>query len=412
MAPKTQEHTGVHPKHKRTPSNLLKSLVTTRSQGAAATKPTSPTKVVVQPPSARKASKEPSVQPIRPLSPSPPLGEIHNNRERLRSQDSPRARDGGNDKSTTLHKRNKSAVSLRSLGRKNSQKSTKSKALDAEKKVVEPKKSKSSTNLAAIFSRPKSSRSNGGKEEDVVKDKENRTPRHTAQEAPAPPIWAQFATPQTQEIKRTTKIPLNDNWNVGDELALYTPQEYSPSKGRNFFEQQPALAGKDLPRLRPGSGTVTPSPSTNSLIDTFAKLRKSTTTASCTPSDHHTSKQEDKALNIGHENGKHGKVAVTKGEKTMDSEPLRPGSAATKRGSRVMAAVAVLNGKSKEPMPVAKDTVSSPAEVESAFEKMLVSNHNRGQSAFGSCLAGIKEYCSGCERKDESFGYKHESRLD
>ena len=375
MASQAQETSESNARHKRTPSNVLKSIVATRSQNTKPSKSQSPTKVDAHRSSTRTTSKGLSAISTQSRTLSPPLGEIHNNRDRVRSppQRSIGVCDEGKDKSKMLHKRNKSAVSLKSLGRKTSQKSSKSKAVDADEKNAEPIKSKSSTNIAAIFSKSKSSKSRE-KGVDEVRNKENETPIRSAEGAPPPPIWAQFTTPQTQEIK-TTKIPLNDQWNIEDEAALYTPQDYSPSKGRNFFEQ-PALAGKDLPRPRPISSMATPSPSSNSLIDTFTKLRKSSTSTSSAPAEHKPRREHDKGHKSKQEESKHTKVPTSSAGQGNGDESSKPGLTITKRGSRVMAAVAVLNGKSRDVATASKDAVANPANIESAFEKMLVSNGN------------------------------------
>ena len=389
MAQRSHEADETHTKHKRTPSNVIKSMVTTQGQKATASKQASPSKAGARGPTTRTASKGPPTLPAQSLDPSPPLGEILNNRERIRSP--PRgtaiANKGENHQSPLLHKRNKSAVSLKGLGRKNSQKSAKSKVGYVEDK--EPlKKSKSSTNLAAIFSRPKSSKG-GSKEEDSVKTKgkENQTPSQIADEAP-PPIWAQFANPQTHEIKRTTKIPLNDKWDVEDEVALYTPQEYSPSKGRNFFEQPPTLAGKDLPKPRPRSGILSPSPSTNSFIDTLTSLKQSSTSTASASSEQRTSNNHpDRSRKASREDGRLGQHPAASEDRKISDGSARPGLTIAKRGSRVMAAVAVLNGKSKDvAASPTKKVASNPAEIERAFEKMLVSS----QITMKPCLAHFR----------------------
>ena len=78
------------------------------------------------------------------------------------------------------------------------------------------------------------------------------TPPSTAPTAP-PPIWAQFATQPITDLSSTMKVPINDKRNVEEEMALYTPQEYSPSKGRNFHDEQPTLAQRGGIKTRPQS---------------------------------------------------------------------------------------------------------------------------------------------------------------
>lgn len=96
------------------------------------------------------------------------------------------------------------------------------------------KKSKSSTSLSALLSRPRSS-TKSAKDEAMCRqnNKENETPYNSAEMAP-PPIWAQFATQAFQERLSTTKVPLNDRFDVQEEIALHTPQDYSSLKPKIF----------------------------------------------------------------------------------------------------------------------------------------------------------------------------------
>ena len=129
------------------------------------------------------------------------------------------------------------------------------------------KKSKSSTSISAFLSRPKSSKGAKKEIESQAKEKENVTPPSTANTAP-PPIWAQFATQPTVDLGSTMKIPLNDKRNVEEEMALYIPPEHSPSKGRNFHDDQPTLAQRRGIKTRPQSLYLPLGISSNSPVDT------------------------------------------------------------------------------------------------------------------------------------------------
>ncbi|KAK3077347.1 hypothetical protein LTS18_010521, partial [Coniosporium uncinatum] len=91
------------------------------------------------------------------------LSDIHNNQQNIPSSPSKEQKE---ERPKGLHKKTKSSVSLRSLGRdkdKEKDRETKSpskkslRSKEGKESQAKPKKSKSSTNLAAIFSRPKSS---------------------------------------------------------------------------------------------------------------------------------------------------------------------------------------------------------------------------------------------------------------
>jgi hypothetical protein len=125
-----------------------------------------------------------------------PLGEILNEQRPSKQERQPNA-----SKGATLHKRTKSAVSLRSL-------TGGSKPKDSREEKENPlrsmsKKSKSSTNLAALFSRPKS---RGRKDESVGDDhdKENANPSTVHQDYSPTPIWAQFAANRSEEVEHIT----------------------------------------------------------------------------------------------------------------------------------------------------------------------------------------------------------------
>ena len=223
------------------------------------------------------------------------------------------------------------------------------------------KKSKSSTSLSAIFSRPGSSKDNKDEELQEQKNKENQTPPQT-------PIWAQFATVQNQfEVSSTTKVPLNDRQDLRGEMALYTPRHYSPSKQRNFPEnERPTLSGRSNAKSRPKSECLS-NTTQASFAETVSGLRKSRQSKEVARSDFDPSRKpcsDDQN--------------ARRGPSDRQSRPKDEPPALTigKRGSRVMAAVAAFNGKSKElPKEPTNESVSERLDseaIESAFESLLV----------------------------------------
>jgi hypothetical protein len=163
----------------------------------------------------------------------------------------------------SLHKKTLSTISLKSLAGRDADKVSKSK--DKEVKSKKPKKTKSSTNLGNLLSRPKSSKSLRKQaledEEPARHDKENRSPSTSPIEVPSrPPIYAQFSS------ECFTKQPLGGKF-LEDEIDLYTPQQYSPGKQRNFYGGlggQPTLVHRDDASQRPKSTFL---PSTFSIQD-------------------------------------------------------------------------------------------------------------------------------------------------
>ena len=240
------------------------------------------------------------------------------------------------------------------------------------------KPSKSSTSIAALLSRP---RSKGVKAEDAhgQKDKENQRPPSSAG-MPPPPIWAQFATQGFEESPHTTKIPLNDRFALEEEVALYTPQDYSPSKQRSFPDhQQPTLSRKPESKPRPKSECIAAGPAPASFAESISGMRKSGLDKSqvdlsnqkwakkaverrqnCLPEEKHLSERLSSVEN-----------------RKVSNDSAGSNLPMPQHGSRVMAAVAAFNGKAKElPKAPPGDTEIvqlDPKTIESAFESLLVS---------------------------------------
>ncbi|KAJ4371556.1 hypothetical protein N0V83_004775 [Neocucurbitaria cava] len=290
----------------------------------------------------------------------------------------------------SLHKKTLSSVSLRSLARKEEKsKDRQSDEARGEQKAenigAKPKKTKSSTNLAAMFGK---SKSRDTKQSPVKepRDKENATPPNSAAAA-APlrtPIWAEFSS--QQEITTTSKVPLNDHRrSIEEEIALYTPQDYSPSKQRNFFDYgQPSLQQRPVVKERPKSMVVPKSTSTTSMFETF------------------TRKKSNDRVPLSDTKGNEGRVKGSASSKSiparpilgrastdtsrtdMAAKPVTQPTATSKKPNRVMAAVAAFNGKSKQPDAApASPTKLDPATVDAEFEVVLESRniptHQRAQ---------------------------------
>ncbi len=239
-----------------------------------------------------------------------------------------------------------------------------------------PKKTKSSTNLASMFGR---SRSRDRKQSPVKepRDKENTTPPASpSTHSPSrPPIWAEFSS--QQEIKITSKIPLNDQRrSLEEEMALYTPQNYSPSKQRNFFDYgQPSLQSRSAVKERPKSMFVPKTTSTTSLLDPFTR-KKSSDRVPLSDTKGNEGRADESAFHSG-KLGRPtlGRASTDVSRKDVDvfsvSQPVSP----VKKQNRVMAAVAAFNGKSKQgDVTPTSPTKLDPYVVDTEFEEVLVSS--------------------------------------
>lgn len=203
-----------------------------------------------------------------------PLGERELNRdadsgEYRRMIEEEKEKQAGRSKSRGrgLHKKTKSVVSLRSLvgggekkdkeKRSSDDENSDGKSQEQDEKKI--KKSKSSTSLSALLSKPRSSRSrkrDAAKDKDKDKDKENLTPPSSSGETISP-IWAQFATQPFQNQQGSFQAPVSrpgTGRSIEEEMRLYTPRDYSPSKQRNFGGyEQPTLSRRPVQRERPKS---------------------------------------------------------------------------------------------------------------------------------------------------------------
>jgi hypothetical protein len=298
-------------------------------------------------------------QPMACLPPDHPhsraLGELQQNQQTQpplspkKSRERPNTSDDG---LKYLHKKTLSSISLKSLSSKDADRPTKSK----ETKEKKPKKTKSSTNLATLLGRPKSSKNlhkyAAEQEAREQKDKENRHPEN----APVrPPIYAQFSS------EYFTKQPLGGKF-LEDEIDLYTPQDYSPGKQRNLYEgpnTQPTLTKRDesVRSQRPKSTYL---PSSFSIQDLTRRVSGG--------SSRHSAESSRRVS---------GERRPSFDRKTTDN------STKSTRGQRVMQAVSAFGGKPKELEANSAERVLEDKDVEREFEAMLdrrnIPEHQRGK---------------------------------
>ena len=275
-----------------------------------------------------------------------------------------------------LHKKTLSTMSLRSLGKdkaKDQQSIDLRRSQGEEDFLEKSKKIKSSTNLASMFGKSKSKKIG----QSSTKDKENTVPFAPAlsSEPPPTPIWAQFSSQPLQDVTTTSKVSLNDQRrSLEDEIHLYTPQDYSPSKQRDFFGVgQPSLQKRPTPKERPKSMHVPKS--TTSLLDTFSR-KKSIDRAPLTDAQGNGERTRDSSPSKSKPTRPAlGRASTDLCRQFMTTGEVEPPPSPTKKQNRVMAAVAAFNGKAKQadapPAPPAKEL--DPKVVDAEFEEVLVS---------------------------------------
>ncbi|PQE16871.1 gtpase binding rid1 protein [Rutstroemia sp. NJR-2017a BBW] len=233
-----------------------------------------------------------------------------------------------------LHKKTLSVLSLKSLASptKDADKS----ASVREGKGKKPKKTKSSTNIVNLLSRPKSSKSLRLDVELAVrnsKDKENRTPDCSSpvpDSASQPPIYSQFSS------EMFAKQPLGGKF-LEDQIDLYTPDNYSPSKQRNFCNEQntqPSLTSRDG-SIRPHSTYL---PSSFSIQDIHRKSGDNRFSI-----DTHRRVSDEKRQSCDVRTSGESRPSFQRASTSTSSLQ----TTSSKRGSRVMAAVSTFTAKAR-----------------------------------------------------------------
>ncbi|KAL8949715.1 MAG: hypothetical protein Q9222_004207, partial [Ikaeria aurantiellina] len=278
-----------------------------------------------------------------------------------------------------MHKKSKSSVSLKSLI--GNDKARSKPCPQGSEDGVTLKRPKSSTGLSALLSRSKAPKEPGPNCKSPIKDKENRTPPHTADIA-SPPIWAQFASQQQQrpsDLLLATNMPLGGCSAATRDAPVYTPQECSPSKQRNFHDHRPTLTPKTDQKPRPKSEITSAQEDRNQLADSSTGVQKQLepnrmqaqersigANLKRDPERSRAIKRPDR--DVGQQNGN--TVRDTAGDAGAVAAQKQ-----ISRGSRVMAAVAALGGTHKDasggPIATASPCIIDVKAVENDFEALL-----------------------------------------
>jgi hypothetical protein len=335
--------------HRRTKSSVLKSFIHKRTLSRGTVLPS-------------VVSDAQTPAPLLPLDHphTRALGELQHNQQSQAFSWPKKSTDDGHRYTTeadgkSLPKKTKSAISLKSLTGRDTDKQTKAKDGSPGK----PKKTKSSTNLATLLSRPRSTKNLQAAavlgETRPGKDKENRTPPELSPvEAPSPPpIYAQFSS------ERFTTQPFGGKF-LEDEIDLYTPHEYSPRKQRNFYggpDSQPTL-GQNNGSRRPMSTFL---PNSYSIKDIHRQISGNI----------RRSAEQPRRASLEIRNNLEGKNS---------GEELKSDSKMAKRGARAIAAVAALGTKARtvqlEPISMI-DIKDVDLEFEAMLDRRNIPEHQR-----------------------------------
>lgn len=275
-----------------------------------------------------------------------PLGEIVPNREAGGGY-VPMQKPGNNENKAALHKKTKSAVSLKSLRSYMERKSVETPDETSEKT---PKKSKSSNSLSAILKR--SQRGRKGEDSKKSREKENRSPTDLVDDMQSP-VWSQTPAVRNSVDRPRQNSATDRHRSVADEVSLYTPKGYGPAQQRNFLDHhQPCLTRSDAPRPRPKSDFLAGNPKPKE----FGPPQR-------------TSSGEKGASRIDSASRRAQGSESPRKNPSYDYAPGSKEEPATKRLSRVQAAISAFNAKGRD-AEVQKHLDSK--DLESEFEKLLV----------------------------------------
>lgn len=375
------------PSRKRTKSSsVLKSLMATRNH-----KRTPSDGVVLKQPVAYDNDKPydpfaaPLLPPNHPHASQRVLGEIqnHSNTPPVLARSS--NTEGNRPKS--FHKKTLSSVSLRSMV-KEKEETDKGEEVNRRRHKDEspkkPKKSKSSASISAMFSKSRSVKERQEVSQ-LPKDKENATPSNSAAAGTFTSVWAEFTSQPLQGVKTTTtSVPLNDQRTFVEEIALYTPSDYTPSKQRNFHDyEKPTLSRRGGQTQRPKSMYLPTSASSSSFMATLSR-KTSNERTSPPPSRGNGAKTPDRICGgQARKSSWDGNLGRRSSLEHLGSarEHRREGLAVPMRGSRVMAVVAAFDGRAKEAdKKVDLDTKKIDAEFEAVLVRFIMLTMHRYSS--------------------------------
>ncbi|KAK5797883.1 hypothetical protein VI817_004174 [Penicillium citrinum] len=293
-------------------------------------------------------------------SPGPghlPLSEIVPNRDAGDSGTTVQ-KTGSKENKGALHKKTKSAVSLKSLRSymgKDKPDETNSVASDE----MHPKKTKSTNSLSAILKRSQRGRKGDGSKQS--REKENRSPTDLIDNMPSPipsPMWPQSAPIYNDSVNRARQNSNADRRrSVADEVSLYTPKGYSPAQQRNFYDfHQPSLARTGEGKARPKSDCLEGNRKLKGLVGTTMQREQSR--------DGHTMECIDTTSTKGHRLERSRKMSAPESPVNRPSQD----QSSPKKLSRVQAAISAFNAKERD-VEVHKHLDSK--DLESEFEKLL-----------------------------------------
>ena len=310
----------------------------------------------------------------------------------VRQDDQRRSRRERRDDDKAPSKRSKSTVSLRSLvsgggdDKESRRKADKDRGESPEKKSRRPRsqkpvKTKSSTGLSAMFAKMnKSNKDLSLSQPPESEDRENLSPSSSAAGSIQTPIWAQFATkddPGAAMSNPKVRPDVTDERlrEVKDQIDRYTPKDYSPDKQRGFHGSQPVLS-RPSSSARPKSAILTGTLPKPYMLERRYSAERTQLGSRGSDSSRSGMQASDQIMprHVLERTRTDPTANVFRKISSSSSEqaPAR-GLTIAKRGTRVMAAVAALTGKSEDELATSSSRAKplDPKSVNDAFESVL-----------------------------------------
>ncbi|KNG82245.1 hypothetical protein ANOM_009386 [Aspergillus nomiae NRRL 13137] len=279
-----------------------------------------------------------------------PLTEIAPNRDAA-EYGLPRQSSPGKQEKNTLHKKTKSAVSLKSLRSYMERKDNRSESPENETQDLKPKKAKSANSLSAILKR--SQRGRKTENSKSGRDKENRSPTDLVDNMPSP-IWNQYTTGSYYDQIPVPPSPSNRR-TFQEEVSLYTPKGYGPAQQRNFWDyHQPSLTNRANPKPRPKSEFLSGNRKVRELFGSLQNMSSEKLSPSDPSEPSSPSKRRGRPRALSKPESRH------TAEQQTEQSP--------KKSSRVQAAISAFNAKERE---AELQRRLNSKDLESEFEKLL-----------------------------------------
>ncbi|GAB1209978.1 hypothetical protein APSETT445_008766 [Aspergillus pseudonomiae] len=279
-----------------------------------------------------------------------PLTEIAPNRDTA-EYGLPRQSSPGKQEKNTLHKKTKSAVSLKSLRSYMERKDNRSESPENETQDLKPKKAKSANSLSAILKR--SQRGRKTENSKSGRDKENRSPTDLVDNMPSP-IWNQYTTGSYYDQIPVPPSPSNRR-TFQEEVSLYTPKGYGPAQQRNFWDyHQPSLTNRANPKPRPKSEFLSGNRKVRELFGSLQNMSSEKLSPSDPSEPSSPSKRRGRPRALSKPESRH------TAEQQTEQSP--------KKSSRVQAAISAFNAKERE---AELQRRLNSKDLESEFEKLL-----------------------------------------